>query len=70
LKTRSLPTKRQSRISDDDAVSCSGFVGIGTPQELLTLERRFIETEELQLTDRLSYEECDILFAHFEGMAL
>ncbi|SAK89015.1 3-oxoadipate CoA-succinyl transferase subunit alpha [Caballeronia pedi] len=33
-------------IRDGDVVSCSGFVGIGTPEELIaSLERRFIETE-------------------------
>lgn len=32
-------------IHDGDAVSCSGFVGIGTPEELIAaLERRFVET--------------------------
>ena len=32
-------------IRDGDAVSCSGFVGIGTPEELINaLERRFVET--------------------------
>ncbi|SAL02397.1 3-oxoadipate CoA-succinyl transferase subunit alpha [Caballeronia pedi] len=33
-------------IRDGDVVSCSGFVGIGTPEELIAaLERRFVETE-------------------------
>jgi propionate CoA-transferase len=32
-------------IRDGNVVSCSGFVGIGTPEELITaLERRFVET--------------------------
>ena len=32
-------------IRDGDAVSCSGFVGIGTPEELIgALEQRFVET--------------------------
>jgi propionate CoA-transferase len=32
-------------INDGDSVVCSGFVGIGTPEELITaLERRFMET--------------------------
>jgi propionate CoA-transferase len=32
-------------IRDRDAVSCSGFVGIGTPEELIcALERRFVQT--------------------------
>jgi propionate CoA-transferase len=32
-------------IRDGDSVSCSGFVGIGTPEELFAaLERRFVET--------------------------
>lgn len=32
-------------INDGDSVVCSGFVGIGTPEELITaLERRFVET--------------------------
>ncbi len=32
-------------IRDGDAVSCSGFVGIGTPEELIgALERRFVES--------------------------
>ena len=32
-------------IRDGDAVSCSGFVGIGTPDQLISaLERRFIDT--------------------------
>jgi predicted metal-dependent phosphotriesterase family hydrolase len=35
---------RQSRISEGDTVRRSGFVGIGTPEELITaLERRFIK---------------------------
>jgi propionate CoA-transferase len=34
-----------AQIRDGDAVSCSGFVGIGTPEHLITaLERRFVET--------------------------
>ncbi|SAL85398.1 3-oxoadipate CoA-succinyl transferase subunit alpha [Caballeronia terrestris] len=33
-------------IRDGDVVSCSGFVGIGTPEELITaLERRFVDTD-------------------------
>jgi hypothetical protein len=45
-KTRSLPSTRPSRISDGDAVSRSGFVGIGTPEELITaLGQRFIDTK-------------------------
>ncbi|MDM0108416.1 CoA-transferase [Variovorax sp. J22R24] len=33
-------------IRDGDAVSCSGFVGIGTPEVLIeALERRFVETQ-------------------------
>ena len=33
-------------IRNGDSVSCSGFVGIGTPEELFAaLERRFIETQ-------------------------
>ena len=33
-------------IRDGDSVSCSGFVGIGTPEELFAaLERRFIQTQ-------------------------
>jgi propionate CoA-transferase len=33
-------------IRDGDVVSCSGFVGIGTPEELIAaLERRFFKTE-------------------------
>ena len=33
-------------IRDGDSVSCSGFVGIGTPEELIAaLERRFVETQ-------------------------
>ena len=33
-------------IRDGDSVSCSGFVGIGTPEELLAaLERRFVATQ-------------------------
>lgn len=33
-------------IHDGDAVSCSGFVGIGTPEELIAaLERRFVQTQ-------------------------
>ena len=33
-------------LRDGDAVSCSGFVGIGTPDELIAaLERRFVETQ-------------------------
>ena len=33
-------------IRNGDSVSCSGFVGIGTPEELLAaLERRFIATQ-------------------------
>jgi len=46
LKTRSLPPTRPSRISHGDAASCSGFVDIGTPEELIALQRRFIETKE------------------------
>ncbi|MDR6860133.1 propionate CoA-transferase [Variovorax guangxiensis] len=34
-------------IRDGDSVSCSGFVGIGTPEELIAaLERRYFETQE------------------------
>ena len=34
-------------IRDGDSVSCSGFVGIGTPEELIVaLERRFMRTQE------------------------
>ena len=33
-------------IHDGDSVSCSGFVGIGTPEELIAaLERRYLETQ-------------------------
>src|SRR3982750_3642967 len=33
-------------IQDADSVSCSGFVGIGTPEELIAaLERRFLKTQ-------------------------
>ncbi|MDM0003035.1 CoA-transferase [Variovorax sp. J22P240] len=33
-------------IRDGDSVSCSGFVGIGTPEELIVaLERRFVTTQ-------------------------
>ena len=33
-------------IQDGDSVSCSGFVGIGTPEELIAaLERRYLETQ-------------------------
>src|SRR5690349_9312979 len=33
-------------IRDGDSVSCSGFIGIGTPEVLIeALERRFIETQ-------------------------
>jgi len=33
-------------IRDGDSVSCSGFVGIGTPEELIAaLERRYLETQ-------------------------
>ena len=36
-------------IRDGDSVSCSGFVGIGTPEELLAaLERRFVATQSPQ----------------------
>lgn len=32
-------------IRDGDTVSCSGFVGIGTPEYLISaLERRFVES--------------------------
>ena len=32
-------------IRDGDVVSCSGFVGIGTPEALIAaLERRFVES--------------------------
>ena len=33
-------------IRNGDSVSCSGFVGIGTPEELIAaLERRFVESQ-------------------------
>jgi propionate CoA-transferase len=33
-------------IRDDDSVSCSGFIGIGTLEALLAaLERRFVDTQ-------------------------
>ncbi len=33
-------------IRDGDSVSCSGFVGIGTPEDLIAaLERRYLETQ-------------------------
>jgi hypothetical protein len=37
MKTRSLPLTRPSRISHGDAVSPSGFLGMGTPEELIAL---------------------------------
>ena len=47
-------------IRDGDVVSCSGFVGIGTPEALIAaLERRFVETA--------APAELDLVFAAAPG---